>query len=260
MKFDWRIVIWVLTLAMLVCLLLWAPEWMADRYRFLTVKDWADNVSANRALLVNIIGGAAVGITIYFTYQNFLLTQDKQETETFAKAVEQLGSTNIAVRLGGIYTLDRIARKSKDDYFPALQVLTGYLRDVSSMGSAQTPAQLSPGNSTCPVDYQAILTIVGQRYWPDAPGYSLDLSYTNLRDAWLPSADMSNIYFWRVKFTGVNFTDADLSEADFFEAKLHYCNFTNAKLSGANFEGAEIFEPIGLTMEQFASMRKNPKS
>jgi membrane protein implicated in regulation of membrane protease activity len=36
-------------------------------------------------------------------------------TESYLKAVEQLGSDKIEVRLGGIYTLERISRESPDD-------------------------------------------------------------------------------------------------------------------------------------------------
>jgi hypothetical protein len=95
--------------------LLWAPEWMANQYRFDNTKDWAAQVAANRTTLVNLLGGLAVGVTIYFTYQNFKvaqdnlaiaqgnlkITQDKLSSETFSKAVEQLGSEATSTRLGG---------------------------------------------------------------------------------------------------------------------------------------------------------------
>ena len=50
--------------------LLWLPEWMANQYRFVETKDWAGQVAANRAMLVNLLGGVAVALTIYFTYRN----------------------------------------------------------------------------------------------------------------------------------------------------------------------------------------------
>ena len=39
-------------------------------------------------------------------------------TESFTKAIEHLGSDNLQVRLGGIYTLERISRESELDYWP----------------------------------------------------------------------------------------------------------------------------------------------
>src|SRR5215207_3869121 len=44
-------------------------------------------------------------------------------TESFTKAVEQLGSDKLQVRLGGIYTLERISRESDLDYWPVMEIL-----------------------------------------------------------------------------------------------------------------------------------------
>jgi len=77
--------------------------------------------------VAQVLGGAFFLFTIYFTYQNLLVSQkslretqeknrddldiarDKQTTELYVKAIEQLGSDKLEVRLGGIYALERIA-------------------------------------------------------------------------------------------------------------------------------------------------------
>lgn len=258
MKMVGTIAGWLVVAVVLGIALLRIPEWMANQYPFDNVKDWATQAAANRTLLVNIIGGVALGITIYFTYQNFLLTQNKLDSETFAKAVEQLGSVNISIRLGGVHTLERIARRSEKDYFPVMQVLTGYIRETCSSPVAPTAGQTSPGRFTCPVDIQAILTIVGDRHWPEPTDHGLDLSNSVVRDAWLLKADLSNVYFWRVHFTEVNFSNANLSGADFLEATLDDCDFTDADLSGANFKGAKLPGAVGLTAKQLAKAENVP--
>ena len=43
----------------------------------------------------------------------------RRVTETFSKAVEQLASEKIEVRLGGIYTLERLAERSTCNRHPA---------------------------------------------------------------------------------------------------------------------------------------------
>ncbi len=197
-------------LVMLGCILLWIPEWMSNQYRFVEVRDWAAQVSANRTLLVNLLGGAAVAVTIYFTYGNFKiaqdnlkLTQNRLTTELFSKSVEQLGSPDMIVRLGGIMSLARIARESKYDYFPVMQILTGYLRNkYRTHGEKITQASTLPGSSRCPVEVQSILTIIGERHGKNPAGYSLDLSYIKLSDAWVPRADFSNVYFWDAELEG----------------------------------------------------------
>jgi hypothetical protein len=42
--------------------------------------------------------------------------------------MDQLGSKEIDVRLGGIYALERIARGSKEDHPQIVEVLTAYVR------------------------------------------------------------------------------------------------------------------------------------
>ncbi|MEH2069560.1 MAG: hypothetical protein V7K47_15585 [Nostoc sp.] len=61
--------------------------------------------------------------------QNAQAAQDKQITERFAKAIEQLGNEKIETRLGAIYTLERIAKDSKDDRWTIMEVLTAFVRE-----------------------------------------------------------------------------------------------------------------------------------
>jgi hypothetical protein len=246
----------------ILCILLWVPEWMANQYP-LEAKDWAGQVVANRSMLVNLLGGLAVAVTIYFTYGNFKiaqenikLTQDRSITDTFSKAIEQLGSADMSVRLGGIHSLARIAKSSQADCFPVMQVLTGFLRNkyrapVDHIADIAT----LPGSSNCPVEVQSILTIVGERYWPNPDGYELDLSAIEISDAWVPYAKFQNVYFWYVKLADCNFAGAKLNNADFKGAVLTGCDFTGADLSNANFEVADIITPVGLTKGQLDSAR-----
>lgn len=235
----------------LFAVLLWLPEWMSNQYQFDHVKDWAAQVTANRAMLVNLMGGLAVAVTIYFTYRNFKVAEDKSITDVFSKAIEQLGSSDVSVRLGGIHSLARIARSSKEDYFPIMQILTGYLRHrFQCEALAPEPAAKSPAGSHCPVDAQAILNILSDRSGPIPGNYNLDLSYIEIPNGWVPNGDFRDVYFWSAKLTGWNFCEANLRGADFKGATLDCCDFTAANLTGANLEGATIKQPRGLTRAQ----------
>ena len=57
--------------------------------------------------------------------------QQRRITESFAKAVEQLGSDKLEVRLGGIYSLERISKESPDDYWTVMENLTAFVRERS---------------------------------------------------------------------------------------------------------------------------------
>uniref|UniRef100_UPI001177ECCC pentapeptide repeat-containing protein n=1 Tax=Calothrix rhizosoleniae TaxID=888997 RepID=UPI001177ECCC len=59
---------------------------------------------------------------------NVKIAEDKQITERFSKAIEQLGSEKIEVRLGAIYTLERIAKDSPKDHWTIMEILTAFVR------------------------------------------------------------------------------------------------------------------------------------
>ena len=52
-------------------------------------------------------------------------------TDRFTKAIEQLGSDKLDVRIGGIYALERIARDSAKDHPTVMEVLTAFIREHS---------------------------------------------------------------------------------------------------------------------------------
>src|SRR5262245_3841117 len=91
-------------------------------------KDRLATESAFRQTLVQLVGGVALLGSLYFTAQTLRTsqetlrvnqktletTQQRQITERFAKAIEQLGDKEqLMVRLGGIYALERIAKDSE---------------------------------------------------------------------------------------------------------------------------------------------------
>jgi len=57
--------------------------------------------------------------------------RQRRITDSFSKAAEQLASDKFEVRLGGIYTLERISRESFVDYWPAMETLTAFIRESS---------------------------------------------------------------------------------------------------------------------------------
>jgi hypothetical protein len=51
--------------------------------------------------------------------------------------VEQLGSDKLEVRLGGIYSLERISKESPDDYWTVMENLTAFVRERSRRNEAE---------------------------------------------------------------------------------------------------------------------------
>ena len=68
---------------------------------------------------------------LYLTWRRVTAIEEGQVTERFTRAVEQLGSEQLTIRLGGIYSLERIARDSQKDHWTVMEVLTAVVRERS---------------------------------------------------------------------------------------------------------------------------------
>ena len=55
--------------------------------------------------------------------------RQRRITESFSKALEQLGSDKVEIHVGGIYTLERISRESPDDYWTVMETLCAFVRE-----------------------------------------------------------------------------------------------------------------------------------
>jgi uncharacterized protein YjbI with pentapeptide repeats len=171
---------------------------------------------------------AAIGALV-FTSQSLRSTQRQiglseqgQLTDRFGKAVEQLGSDKLDVRLGGIYALERLARDSARDHPTVMEVLAAFVRDHAPLTACpskpDTPTHLA-------TDVQATLTVIGRDAAHAKLGDRLDLTLTCL---------------FRVNLTGADLSGADLSGADLGEATLGRANLSNANLSNANLTEADL--------------------
>ena len=73
-----------------------------------------------------IVGVAGFWANVRNTNKTTALTLQGQVTDRYTKAVEQLGSKEIDVRIGGIYALERIARDSARDHPTVMEVLVAF--------------------------------------------------------------------------------------------------------------------------------------
>src|SRR6516162_11458097 len=91
------------------------------------------------------------------------LTEQGQVTDRYSKAIEQLGSDKLDVRIGGIYALERIARDSPRDHPTIMEVLGAFIRGHShERWPLVEPDGEPPPRSTRP-DVQAAATVIGRR-------------------------------------------------------------------------------------------------
>jgi len=161
------------------------------------------------------------------------IAEQGQVTDRYTKAIEQLGSTTVDVRIGGIYALERVARDSPRDHPTVMEVLAAFIREHSRDPLTRpAPVADTPEPVTRP-DIQAAVTVIGRR---DA---AHDLRI-DLRGVYLPYADLHERNFDGVDLTYADLTGAHLAGADLIGADLIDADLTGADLYGADLTGATL--------------------
>jgi Pentapeptide repeats (8 copies) len=275
----------VISVASLLLYVLWmVPKWQVEAVSVESESERFELETEARKTLAEIIGGVVVIAGLYFTWQSLKSTQDSiasarqsaersleismqsldrateaQITERFTKAIEQLGSDNINVRLGAIHALERIANDSDKDYWPVIEILTAYVRQTSALADgAGATAAAAPRPDVISLDIQTVLRVLGRRRhsYKNNEEQRLNLVGADLRGAVIEKD---------VHFEGASFREANLERAQLWNAHLensilHRTNLQNANLynahlsgadlKGANLKGADLSNAQGLTVNQ----------
>ena len=184
-------------------------------------------------------------------------------TESFTKAVEQLGSDKLAIRLGGVYTLERISKESSDDYWTVMETLTGFVREHArwkeSEGAAasHTVARFYQGDDQSDqadhgprTDVAAVLAVIMRRSRENRERevreklrlslMGTDLRGATLRGAHLERAVLRGVHLGRADLAGAHLERAGLAGAHFDRAVLTDAHLEGAFLRGAHLEGAVL--------------------
>lgn len=206
------------------------------------VQDRLKAVNDVRTTLLQVVGGLVVLFGAYATWRQLCVSQDglraTQEgyvTDRFSRAVDQLGSDKLDVRIGGLHALWRIAEQSARDREAIISIQAAYLRTHLPWPPAgpESPAADMPINDIAPLetraaDAQVALTALGvlrqhrEQSW-------VNLSITDLR-----RADCDGLWFPEVNF------DRACMEA----AGLYHANLTQASLVSVNLRHADLATAI----------------
>jgi hypothetical protein len=236
-----RWLVWVswIILAVLALVIVWwmtvpAADWIAHHDVGSATGSLHETALDNaRGRLLTLGAGLLAAGALVFTARNFTLSREGQVTDRYTKAIDQLGSGKLDVRIGGIYALERIARDSRKDHPTVMEVLSAFIREHSreqwpEPGSNGT----TPERSTRPDVYAALAVVVRRDSWRDVE--NIDLI----------DADLARVQFFRANFgnavlLGANFSNAALRQPNFRGAILAGANFSNASLARANFRDAD---------------------
>ena len=190
-------------------------------------------------------------------YEQTRADQQRRVIESFSKAVEQLGSEKIEIRLGGIYTLERLAgeisatrrgtqRLGSELYWTVMETLTAFVRERTRWKEPEASAsgimaEADQSRSQRPsTDIAAVLEVIRRR--PDAgrkhetrQRWRFDLNSADLRNVNLRGAHLERAYLIGAHFEGAILIEAHLEDAD-----LGGANLEDANLRGAHLEGAYL--------------------
>lgn len=206
--------------------------------RYILELDLGENIAKENSLILNeyrktviqFIGGIVVVIGLYLTWRRVKTMEEQQITDRFSNAVQNLGNENLAIRLGGIYSLERIARDSQNDQWRVIEILTAFIRNQKH------PSDYDPKNYELPPDIQAALNTIGNRNTSyDSQESSIDLGNAFLVNARLSLMDFKSTRFYSANLEGASFIRSNLYATKFFGANLKNARFDKANLMFANF-------------------------
>lgn len=244
---------------------LWLPSADELEQRKLQVSAWTT--------LGQILGGFAILFVAYWTLRRVRALEKRVEVEQegriaerFSRAVDQLGSDKLEVRLGGIYALEGIARESKRYHWTIMEIITGYIRRHTSFTESafhsRDDSVLVNHEPDCPSDMplpeiQTILTVIGRRKHITKEESKLDLRNVNISNTTL-KGDFSNIDFSGSCLDCCVYVGSGFSNTSFFSARMRKFRVEDVELIGkpAEFDNI-IFELCNLSWSVMKSVRLN---
>lgn len=229
---------------------------MFDFYQWIHEPINLDIVKSIGSLGTFFLGIAAL-INFLILNKNTKIAQDNLQLselrlirENFSQAIEQLSNEKIVIRLGGIYTLEKIAIDNHENYNSnVINILISFVREQSihnNQTSLSTVQKFLYNQDTdlnaqkIPEDIQASLNILSRLNY----SFSLNLSRINISNFNLKNCNFADAIFDRATLENINFKYALLQNTSFDKASLkksdfYYADLENAKMCNANLEHTE---------------------
>ncbi len=215
--------------------------------------------------------GAIIGYTIAIARNLISDNQNKiseqgRIAEQISRAIDQIGAykqnfdnnkdnkPNIEARVGGIYSLERIAKDSDDDYEKIMDILCAYVR----VRALERPEAIRE-------DIQGAIDVLGTKkkfllFW------RRDKFRVNLENCDLSGYRFSELNFntYTDSSSGAIFDKSVFKNVKFYKTDLSYVSLDRATLTGADFEeaifkdtrvaGVDLCKVKNLTAEQVNKM------
>jgi hypothetical protein len=217
-----------------------------------------------RSALLQVTAGLVVVIGGLGTWRQVHINREGQITERLTRAVDQIGSENADVRIGGIYAMERIGRNSASDRYTVQFILGAFVRNHAPWHVGEpdgpehptTTVDQRPSLRIVASDVQTAVSVLARRQPapnvqpPNPFGGRLFLSRVDLRGLEIYRGTLVNTHLQysnlaRSQLQGTQLDRSVLTSADLRECQLEGVSFVDADLStaylsGANLRGADL--------------------
>jgi hypothetical protein len=202
------------------------PEWILtlnhNDYSSLSLSDKLTAEKDIRSLLLQglagillIAGAVATWRQVTMASAQLRLNRSVKVTDAFTAALEQLGATSLAQRVGGVYALDRVACDDQNEAKSVVEVLAAFVRQPRGQLMEEVPA-----------DVQAAVYVLLR--W--CKGRPINLNGARLREVDLSGLNLRGVSLRNAVLVKADLRGADLSDSDLKDADLRDANLTGAKL------------------------------
>jgi uncharacterized protein YjbI with pentapeptide repeats len=160
----------------------------------------------------------------------------------FKEAIDQLGSSETVIVLGGINTLHHLACTQSDEFAqPVFEILCGFLREETSKKSRDSKRDNTNNDHNINNDHDNIkVQTIIDKLFREKNGPYKDMN-PNLSDVNFSGMFLKDdVNLKRATLWNANLRGSDLSGVDLSGANLSGANLSDADLSGASLEKADL--------------------
>ena len=233
------------------------------------------SIAGSITLSIALLGLILTVIRNLLTRQQNRTDEQRLVTEQISRGIEQIGAykqgadeksyePNIEVRLGGLYSLQRIMQNSPKDEDTIARIFYAYVRENAKrrktgqlISKIPTPGlkiipnvKIDKEIYPLPEDIQAVISIINRFNKNILPDSQLNFSRTIFKQYYLIGMNFSHWILKYADFTGSNLSGADLSyadltggdlsDADLVDVDLFRGILTDTKLVKANLSGGDL--------------------
>ena len=206
-----------------------------------------------RKTVLQIIGGLFLLTGVFFSWNQYAQTKERDLSEKLNKIVALMGSDEEYVQIGAVYSLKQVSSNHKNGNTIIVDILASYIREHAQWSNS---ALLARGNELTRAALQVIshtlnknsniLFDISNCDFRGIDLKSIFLKNGTILESHFESSDLKGAVFQHTILTGSSFNSANLENASFAGSDLRYVSFNDATLKNVDFSGANLSGATGI--------------